>query len=223
MLSSVLSARDAYLKPGGRLYPSRASLTVGAVSDAALWADKVGWWGDVYGYDLRALARHAFPEPIVEPLPAAALASAPPHARVADFDIAAMRADDQDVRGARFALAVAPSADGAPVLVHALAVWFDVTFGDERYWPAGAPAGAAAAPAPAPAVVLDTAPAAAPTHWMQTVLLLRTPLALPPAGGALAGALSMVRDAENPRTYRFSAAIDAGAHGAAVQQAWHMK
>ena len=222
MFASVIAARDTFLKIGGRMLPSRASLSLGAVSDATLWDDKVSWWNDVYGFNMDVFARHAFPEPLVEALPAASLGSLPPHARVTDWDLTAMTAADQDVKGVRWALTMAGvMGSGDKVPVHAICVWFDVTFGDERYWPGG---GGPEAPPPCdtPPVILDTAPAAAPTHWFQSILLLREPITVP-AGGTLKGALSMLRDARNPREYRFTIDIDAGDHGAAVSQSWHMR
>ena len=264
MLASVLIARDRYLKPGGVLLPSSATLTLGAVSDGELWAERVQWWRSVYGYDMAPMARHAWPEPLVEDLPAGSLASAPPHARLARLCMATMAQEDQDLRGVAFELRIeggtprAATGAGGGVLVHALAVWFSVDFGEaERYWPAGAAeagaagagaAAAAAAPAPpaaageedvpelevvaasgsgrdggaqavvpeTPQVTLCTSPTSPPTHWHHTVLLLREPPCVQP-GGALRGTFSMVRDAKNPREYRFTVELEGGA-----VQRWHL-
>jgi SAM-dependent methyltransferase len=41
MLASVITARDRYLRPGGLMLPSVASLFAGLVSSAELWAEKV--------------------------------------------------------------------------------------------------------------------------------------------------------------------------------------
>jgi protein arginine N-methyltransferase 3 len=236
MLASVLRARDAFLKPGGRMLPSVASLRVALVSDGGLWADRVAWWRDVYGYDFAVMARHAWPEPLVDATTPDSLASARPHATFARLELTSMREEEQDVRAAPWALTVAAPGGAAAVdaagnvLIHALIVWFDVEFGDEEFWPPGADAAAGGffgpragrAPGPPP-VVLDTAPAAPATHWMQSLLLLREPLAAP-AGAALAGTISMVRDARNPREYRFAVSVDAGpAAPRGVEQAWHMK
>jgi hypothetical protein len=48
----VLTARDRFLRPGGRLIPSHAGLWVAALHSPALWHDKVAWWEDVYGFDM---------------------------------------------------------------------------------------------------------------------------------------------------------------------------
>jgi len=52
MLESVLCVRDAWLKPGGRMYPSQANLYLEAVQDKGY---RVGFWDDVYGFDFSLL------------------------------------------------------------------------------------------------------------------------------------------------------------------------
>jgi protein arginine N-methyltransferase 3 len=255
MLASVLIARDRYLKPGGKLLPSSASIFLGAVSDSGLWADKVGWWKSVYGYDMTPMARHAWPEPCVEDMDAASLTSAPPHATVACLRMASMTQSDQDILSVPFCLLIergpraevlVGSSGGEKVVVHGLAIWFSVDFGEDRYWPQGSappdvqagrladaeageedvpdfealPSSAAGAPAmpaaPSPGGVrLCTSPTSPPTHWHQTLLLLKDPPALLP-GEELRGTFSMVRDQKNPREYRFS--VDIGGR----TQKWHL-
>jgi hypothetical protein len=100
-----------------------------------------------------------------------------------------------------------------------------------------ATAARAAAPAPEKAAVsFSTGPHVKPTHWAQTFFLFERPLAVP-ASGAMAGTLTMTRDAVNPREYRFAIALreapqgtpGAEATGAAkpgpvlLQQTFHMR
>ncbi|KAI0484613.1 S-adenosyl-L-methionine-dependent methyltransferase [Xylariaceae sp. FL0804] len=55
MLPSVLWARDRYLRPGGLMVPSHASLWAAPVADAAWLADHgPAFWADVYGFDMTA-------------------------------------------------------------------------------------------------------------------------------------------------------------------------
>lgn len=70
-------------------------------------------------------------------------------------------------------------------------------------------------------VHLSTSPAAKPTHWMQTTLLLRKPLSVAP-GAVVGGMLTMVRDPVNPREYRFQLEVTSPAEGATVQS-YHMQ
>jgi hypothetical protein len=83
--------------------------------------------------------------------------------------------------------------------------------------PAGAAGAAASAPAsPAPekaAVSFSTGPHVKPTHWAQTFFLFERPLAVP-ASGAMAGTLTMTRDAVNPREYRFAITLREAPQGA---------
>lgn len=55
MLPSVLYARDRYLRAGGLLVPSHASLWLAPVADPEYVADNLHFWRDVYGFDMRAM------------------------------------------------------------------------------------------------------------------------------------------------------------------------
>ena len=55
MLPSLLYARDTYLKPGGLICPSHTFLYISPVHDPDYTADTFGFWGDVYGFDMRAM------------------------------------------------------------------------------------------------------------------------------------------------------------------------
>lgn len=55
MLSSVIYARDTYLSNKGILMPSDAKVYIEAMT-AAGDIDRVGWWGNVYGFDMTDMA-----------------------------------------------------------------------------------------------------------------------------------------------------------------------
>ncbi|KAI9708878.1 MAG: hypothetical protein M1828_002582 [Chrysothrix sp. TS-e1954] len=55
MLPSLLHARDTYLKPNGLICPSHTTLCIAPVYDPDYAADTFGFWGDVYGFDMRAM------------------------------------------------------------------------------------------------------------------------------------------------------------------------
>jgi SAM-dependent methyltransferase len=230
MLNSVLYVRDRFLRPGGRMLPSHASIHVAAFSDPRFWADRVGFWSDVYGFNMRTMARHVFAEPYVEVLRPESIASSECILRC--FDLAAMRPEEQDVVDARWSVTVggAPSS-GDRLTVHGVALWFDIGFHDSPFSgvpvsgseaalglpssEAGSSGGRVDLPGamptpPAPAATAPYAPVAfstsaktTPTHWQQTLLLLEQPLENVPCGTVLGGRLSMTRDATNPREYRF--------------------
>jgi hypothetical protein len=49
--------RDRYLKPGGVMLPSKASIHVAGVCDPRMWAKRVAFWDDVYGLSMRNMKR----------------------------------------------------------------------------------------------------------------------------------------------------------------------
>ncbi len=80
-----------------------------------------------------------------------------------------MKSSDQDFTS-DFELVASPDL-AAPSACHTVALWFDTAFSVRH-----------CAEHP---VVLSTAPGATPTHWAQTLLTLRAPVALWPEGKAL--------------------------------------
>jgi protein arginine N-methyltransferase 3 len=63
MLPSVLWARDKYLAPGGLMVPSHTNMWVAPVSDP-VWVSENGeaFWADVYGFDMRTMAKGIYDE-----------------------------------------------------------------------------------------------------------------------------------------------------------------
>lgn len=70
MLGSVITARDRWLKPGGLILPSHATLHMAPVTHPDRYSESVDFWRNVYGIDMSAimpLAKQcAFEEPSVE-------------------------------------------------------------------------------------------------------------------------------------------------------------
>ena len=168
MLDSVLAARDRFLKPGGAVLPDVAKIYVAAAGEGATG---LGFWRDVYGLDMSSvgasLREGALREAQVRPVsPDDLLTEAQ---QVAEFDLATMRASDQD-----FTAGFLLRAGSGPRDCHAVVLWFDTLF-TERF----------CAEAP---VELATGPYGPQTHWAQTVLALPEAVALAPAAAAAAGA-----------------------------------
>ncbi|KAF8194187.1 arginine N-methyltransferase 3 [Pholiota molesta] len=65
MLDSVLHARDRFLKPGGVMAPSQCKMI------------SIGFWEDVYGFDLSVMATELYDEAIVDVVGPEALLSKP--------------------------------------------------------------------------------------------------------------------------------------------------
>merc|ERR1712086_388867 len=66
MLDSVLVARDRWLADDGVLLPDRATLYLCAIEDADYKAEKIGFWKDVYGFDMSAMEQTVMEEPLVD-------------------------------------------------------------------------------------------------------------------------------------------------------------
>nr|CAB3494347.1 unnamed protein product [Digitaria exilis] len=70
MLGSVIFARDKWLKPGGLILPSHASLYMAPITNSQRYHDSIYFWRDVYGIKMTSmmpLAKQcAFMEPSVE-------------------------------------------------------------------------------------------------------------------------------------------------------------
>ncbi|XP_061663909.1 protein arginine N-methyltransferase 8-B-like isoform X2 [Syngnathoides biaculeatus] len=66
MLNTVIFARDKWLKPGGLMFPDRASLYVVAIEDRQYKDFKIHWWENVYGFDMSCIRNVAIKEPLVD-------------------------------------------------------------------------------------------------------------------------------------------------------------
>uniref|UniRef100_A0ACD6AS89 Uncharacterized protein n=1 Tax=Avena sativa TaxID=4498 RepID=A0ACD6AS89_AVESA len=70
MLPSVLFARDKWLKPGGLILPSHATLFMAPITNSDRYEGSVDFWCDVYGIDMSALVplakKFASEEPSIE-------------------------------------------------------------------------------------------------------------------------------------------------------------
>lgn len=176
MLDSVLIARDRWLRPGGLILPSRATLYIAAAEDFELEAKRFSWWESVYGFDLSAVAEHCRTEPLVDFVDAEALVT--DAAPLLELDIAAMTTAEQDF-GRNFELVALRTET-----VHALAGWFDVDF-----------------PTDTSVTSLTTAPSAPTTHWKQTLFYLPRPLKVR-KGERLRGRIEVRQDAVRKRSLR---------------------
>ena len=187
MLPSVLYARDKWLKPaaeGGVLLPSSCEMLIGASSH-----DRLGFWGDVYGFDFGAIRDEARDrsrgDASVEVVPSASLLSAA--APFAAFAMARARDADLDFSNVPFALSVTAAGTLRCFVVH-----FDTTFDCSGV--------AGGAPSPSS---FSTGPACTPTHWKQTALYLHPPREVR-VGDTLRGTISCARQKEYKRAYDVS-------------------
>merc|ERR1712223_1476636 len=173
MLETFLHAKK-FLKPGGRMFPSRGDLHVAPFTDEALYMEqinKVNFWYQEYfhGVNLGCLRDDAmkeyFRQPIVDTFDIN-ICTAKTQRHVIDFQTA----DESDLHRIEIPLEFHMLSSG---MVHGLAFWFDVAF-----------IGTGAT------VWLSTAPTEALTHWYQVRCLLQTPI-LVKQGQVLTGRVLM--------------------------------
>jgi protein arginine N-methyltransferase 6 len=230
MIGSVIHARDAWLRPGGLMLPSHATLWCAPLTDEARYEEASGFWEDVYGIDMRALAplaqRCAFAEPLVESFPPAGILSWPVPLR--RIDMASVTAAEVLPWEGPFRAA---SMGRSPC--HGIAVWFDVEFHNSASAAAAAAAAAGAPPPPlgvgapvraatgeaAPRVRLATGPEDPATHWMTTLLYLDAPLAVQ-QDAAVCGTLRMEAHPSNERFLSLRLRVECD--GAAQEKSFEM-
>lgn len=190
MLDTVIYARDKWLAPGGLVFPDTCRLLVTAIEDGEYRHDKIDFWDNVYGFNMRVIKELALAEPLVD--------SVNPDQVVADeallrtFDITTMSKEDATFT-APFKLTATKND-----YVHALVAYFDVSFG--------------ACHKP---VRFSTSPGSRATHWKQTVFYLEDTLTVC-EGEELSGTLSCKPNAKNPRDLDITLQYDfEGRHGEA--------
>eukprot|EP00811_Abedinium_folium_P032029 NODE_5256_length_1791_cov_7.694111.p1 GENE.NODE_5256_length_1791_cov_7.694111~~NODE_5256_length_1791_cov_7.694111.p1 ORF type:complete len:414 (+),score=143.52 NODE_5256_length_1791_cov_7.694111:90-1244(+) len=173
MLDSVLLARDKWLVEGGLLFPDHAKLYLAAIEDADYKEEKIGFWGQLWGFDFTPMQGFVMQEPISDTVNESTMVTQPQV--VLEVNLYTVKVEDLQFV-VPFALKVTRKD-----YLHALVAWFDVTF-----------------EACKPHVMLSTAPGKPYTHWKQTVLYLGSHIAAHP-GEQLEGVLCVRKSKANPR------------------------
>ena len=113
MLSTVLVARDRWLKKdqsgagfAGLIFPDRATLRVQALEDAEYKEEKIHFWDNVYGFDMKCIKEVALAEPLVDTVEQSAVVSN--SCTVLEVDIMTVRKEDLDFK-ANFSVRTTPS------------------------------------------------------------------------------------------------------------------
>ncbi|KAJ3682260.1 hypothetical protein LUZ60_014833 [Juncus effusus] len=165
MLSSVIFARDKWLKRGGLILPSHATLYMAPITNPERYHESIEFWRDVYGIkmcSMMSLAKQcAFMEPSVETISGESVLTWP--CVVMQVDCYRIKVEELQSITARFEFS---SMLQAPL--HGFGFWFDVEFNGSVKTESK----------PDSSIVLSTAPEDSPTHWQQTILYLFDPIEL---------------------------------------------
>ncbi|KAL3635858.1 putative protein arginine N-methyltransferase 6 [Castilleja foliolosa] len=220
MLGSVITARDRFLKPGGLILPSYATLYMAPVTHSDRYSESIDFWRNVYGIDMSVmmpLAKQcAFEEPSVETISGENVLTWP-HV-VKHVDCSTITIDQLESVSTKFKF---QSMMRAPF--HGFAFWFDVEFGVSKTHTSSNKAPPTACvealdndndnnnnnnvtettqrkkrPNPSDALVLSTAPEDPPTHWQQTVIYFYDPIEVE-QDQVIEGSMVLSQSKENPR------------------------
>ncbi|XP_040383767.1 probable protein arginine N-methyltransferase 1 isoform X1 [Oryza brachyantha] len=228
MLNTVLYARDKWLADGGVVLPDKASLHLTAIEDAEYKEDKIEFWNNVYGFDMRCIKKQAMMEPLVDTVDAnqivtnCQLLKVPKHSNITIFlaflcshfrlnllpifpcifqtmDISKMTPGDASFT-VPFKL-VAERND----YIHALVAYFNVSFTKCHKM-----------------MGFSTGPRSKATHWKQTVLYLEDVITIC-EGETLTGSMTVTPNKKNPRDIDIKLKYTLNGHRCQVSRTQHYK
>ncbi|KAL2233202.1 UNVERIFIED_CONTAM: putative protein arginine N-methyltransferase 6 [Sesamum indicum] len=220
MLGSVIIARDRWLKPGGLILPSFATLYMAPISHPDRYKESIDFWRNVYGIDMSAvmpLAKQcAFEEPSVETINGENVLTWPHVVSPPDIDGFTVKHVDcftvtiQELESVSTTFKFR-SMMRAPF--HGFAFWFDVQFSAPALLsfsnnPQASYFGtlenvidtsqSKKRANPSEALVLSTAPEDPPTHWQQTLIYFYDPIDVE-QDQLIEGSVTLSQSKENPR------------------------
>ncbi|KAJ2080299.1 hypothetical protein H4R24_003174 [Coemansia sp. RSA 988] len=213
MLDSVLVARDRYLASDGLLAPSASYIYLTAISDEDYINDKVNYWRNVYGFQMSAMKPSIkIKEADVDVVSSASVVAT--RALVAEIDHGSATSAMLDFSSS-FVLTATNNAT-----IHAFVGYFDVAFSRTQSKPGpsredlslpvyeSADSRSSSGSAVSPKALwkqpescmggFTTGPHGTPTHWKQTIFVLRDPIKVE-NGDELHGQITCKKNAENPR------------------------
>ncbi|CAF2128217.1 unnamed protein product [Brassica napus] len=212
MLGSVITARDRWLKPGGLILPSHATLYMAPVSHPDRYSHSIDFWRNVYGIDMSAMMQLAkqcaFEEPSVESISGENVLTWPEVVKHIDCQTVKIQELDSVIASYKF-----KSMMRAPM--HGFGFWFDVEFSEPASSPAKTTSATSVASGsssvspsregnhkkrsnPSDAFVLSTSPEAPPTHWQQTIVYLYDPVDVE-QDQVIEGSVTLSQSKENRR------------------------
>lgn len=120
MLDTVLYARDRYLAKDGLILPDKATMKICCIEDEEYKHEKIGFWENVYGFDMTCIQELALLEPLVDSVQGDAICTS--ENSFFDIDILTVTKEELDFHK-KFSITAARD-DYA----HAFVVYFDIFF-----------------------------------------------------------------------------------------------
>ncbi|KZT28706.1 S-adenosyl-L-methionine-dependent methyltransferase [Neolentinus lepideus HHB14362 ss-1] len=201
MLDSVLRARDRFLRPGGVMAPSQCQMMLSLCEAKDLHKERIGFWSDIYGFDLSAMAQDVYHDAVVDVVGPETLVSEP--CLIKDLQLGTITSRQLSFSSPFTLISTADRR----TKVRALLLYFDTFFtvtgqpippgtevnilsqGDAmlaEVWPVGALPGRMPKPVRRESqgeglkkdkvTSFSTGPKSEPTHWKQTLFFLREPI-----------------------------------------------
>lgn len=177
MLSSVIYARDHFLKPGGAILPDTATILGAGFGRGGT---SLPFWENVYGFDMSCIGKEVTASsarfPVVDILASQDVVT--DTAVLHSFDLATMKQSDMDFT-ASLELKLSSSGAAVPGVTwcHGIVLWFDTGF-TNRF-------------CKDKPVVLSTSPFSTPTHWSQTIFTFEEPIAMTSEGSVVGSSASV--------------------------------
>ncbi|XP_050235016.1 probable protein arginine N-methyltransferase 3 [Mercurialis annua] len=168
MLTSVLYARDKWLRPGGAILPDTATIYAAGFGKGGT---SLPFWENAYGLDMSCIGRELLQDaakiPIVDVVNECDLVT--DFAVLQSFDLATMKPEEVDFTATT---ELVPLLDKV-TWCYGVVLWFDTGFTTRfcKETPA----------------VLSTSPYTPKTHWSQTLLTFPEPISISPARTPVVG------------------------------------
>ncbi|KAL9239910.1 hypothetical protein vseg_014182 [Gypsophila vaccaria] len=163
MFSSVLYARDRWLKPGGAILPDTATMFAAGFGRGCT---SLPFWENVYGFNMSSvgneLVKDAAQFPIVDVVDSNDIVTET--AVLKNFDLATMTAEMMDFTSSIELQLKSGNTTTKPTWCYGVVLWFDTGFTSRfcKEMPAN----------------LSTSPYIPKTHWSQTILTFKEPVLL---------------------------------------------
>ncbi|MBA0746317.1 hypothetical protein Gogos_008850, partial [Gossypium gossypioides] len=180
MLSSVLFARDRWLKRGGAILPDTATIFVAGFGKGGT---SLPFWENVYGFNMSYIGKEVVEDaakfPIVDIINHHDLVT--DAAVLQSFDLATMKPDEVDFTATAELEAKNDTLDHKATACYGVVLWFETGFTSRfcKEMP----------------TVLSTSPYTPKTHWLQTILTFREPISVASSKFTAEGSAAVGTDA----------------------------